>query len=112
MSFIEELYNSIVDSLTESLNNLSELELKHNFCIGSGSCFNVYKNITWSQAKKIYKDMGVFHCVGTRILKKESLNTLFEKYHCMESNSGYVSCFIFEIDNIIEDINCEKKDLL
>ena len=102
MSFIDELYNSIVDSLKKSLNNFDDL--KHNFCIGSGSNFNVYKNITWSQAKKIYKDMDVFRCVGTRILKKESFNILFEKYYCMESKSGYVSCFIFEIDNIIEDI--------
>lgn len=107
MSFIEELYNSLSESLKKALNSTGYS--KHNFCIGSGSVFNVYKNITWTQAKEIYKDMDVFQCVGTRILKKESFNILFEKYHCMESNSGYVSCFIFEINNIIENKKEEQK---
>lgn len=105
MSFIEELAKSLQEDLKNILNGT--YNKKYNFCIGSGSSFNVYKNITWEEAKKIYSEMGIFYCTGNRVSKKESWNTLFEKYYCMESNSGYVSCFIFEIDNIVED---KKED--
>lgn len=105
MNFIETLVDSIANDLKEFIDNGFRDLKKRNWCIGSGSSFNIYKDLTEEEAHKIFKNLDVRCNFGKRIYKKEYGYTELESYYTMESNSGHTEIFKFEIDEIIEKEN-------
>lgn len=102
MNFIETLVNSISNEMKQFIENGFKDIKKRNWCIGSGSEFNIYKNYTYDEAYEIFKNLNVRQCFGKRKYKKEYGYTTIESYYTMESNSGHTEVFMFEIDEIIE----------
>ena len=70
------------------------------YIIGSGSHFEFLYNCDYKHAIHEYTKMNVFSCVGTIIDRVTAYHSLLEKYHCMESSSGYVYCYILPISNM------------
>lgn len=103
MNFIETLVQSYCNDLKEFIDNGFEDLKKRNWCIGSGSSFNIYIGYTEEEAQEIFENLDVRQCFGKRIYKKEFGYTILESYHTMESNSGHTEIFKFQVDDIIEN---------
>ena len=111
------------DVMVEVLKKLSEPEFKNflkdfnkklekslglkdsmMYIIGCGSNFQFLFNCDYDHALEEYHKMDIFYCTGTLADKVTAYHSMIEKYHCMESNSGYVHCFILPIDSM-KDLN-------
>lgn len=71
-------------------------------CIGSGSSFTVHQYISWEKAYKLFTEYKSNLPLGSRISKKSSGSYILESYHCMESQSGEIYCFMFPIDKVVQ----------
>ena len=100
-NFIGTLVDSIFSSSCEDIKKMAVDISKNyvsNWCIGSGSNFVIYENLSLFEAYKIFVTLPVRMCFGSLIYKKSFGTTKVESFHCMESNSGHTEVFIFEVD--------------
>lgn len=106
-NFIETVIDSIANEILKTIDPIVKDIQKNyvsNWCIGSGSNFVIYENLSLLEAYKIYNNLNVRIEFGKRIYKKTYGTATIESYYCMLSNSGHTEIFIFEVD-----INKNKK---
>lgn len=101
MNFIEGIFDSIDIGLKRIIGIYPE-EI-NSYCIGSGSNFTIHRFISYEEALEIYKKYKEnLQCLGKIKEKKQVANFILEKWHTLESQTGYTYTFMFKITEIIE----------
>lgn len=100
MNFIETIFESFQKATMQFMGEIPN-DIR-NYCIGSGSKFEIHKNISYSKAKKIYEEYKSNLPLGRRQTIKEIAGFIIEDFATMESSTGTTYTFMFEIGKIIE----------
>lgn len=98
------VFNNFLKDFNKKLVKAFGLKDSMMYIIGSGSSFQFLFNCDYEHALEEYHKMDIFYCTGILADKVTAYHSMIEKYYCMESNSGYVHCFILPI-NSMKDCN-------